>query len=329
MSIEYLIILLSFFGLFAAYYINSHKSKNKKLVCPLKADCESVIHSEYSYFLGFRVEHLGIFYYLLILISYSIYIFIDIVNPIFEFVLFSLSFLAFLFSIYLTLIQVLKIRKFCSWCLMSALCSFLIFFGSYFIYKGNLILLAGMFKNLSIFVHALSSGVGLGVVLVTDYLFMKFLKDKKISNHEKEVLDHLSDFIWLVLGLIIVSGFYIYMSDMAKYHISTKFQFKMIVIGVIVLNGFLMNLIISPKLLDLDMVNISSYREKMAIMMGGISITSWFLAFLLGRLKSVDFSLMNLVIVYFLFLLVSSFVSVKFFQFKNLKINNSKLTVDN
>jgi hypothetical protein len=119
------------------------------------------------------------------------------------------------------------------------------------------------------------------------------------------------------------------MSDMAKYHISTKFQFKMIVIGVIVLNGFLMNLIISPKLLDLDMVNISSYREKMAIMMGGVSITSWFLAFLLGRLKSVDFSLMNLVIVYFLFLLVASFVSVKFFEFKNSKFNNSNLTVDN
>jgi fluoride ion exporter CrcB/FEX len=176
--------------------------------------------------------------------------------------------------------------------------------------------LAGIFKNLSIFVHALSSGIGLGVVLVVDYLFMKFLKDKKISNHEKEVLDHLSDFIWLILGLIIVSGFYIYMSDMAKYHISTKFQFKMIVIGVIVLNGFLMNLMISPKLLDLDMVNISSYKEKMAISMGSISAISWFSAFLLGRLKNIDFPLIYLVLIYFFVLIVISLISIKLFKLK-------------
>jgi len=145
---------------------------------------------------------------------------------------------------------------------------------------------------------------------------MKFLKDKKISSHEKEVLDHLSDFIWLVLGLIIVSGFYIYMSDMAKYHISTKFQFKMIVVAVIVLNGFLMNLLISPKLTHLDMSNIPTYKEKMSVAMGSISATSWFLAFLLGRLKSIDFPLIYLVLIYFFVLIVISLISIKLFKLK-------------
>jgi uncharacterized membrane protein len=313
---EYLIIISSFLGLIIAYHINKHKSKNKKLVCPLKADCERVIHSEYSYFLGFKVEHLGIFYYSLIFISYLIYNFLNILNPFFEFLLFSLSFLAFLFSIYLTLIQILKIKKLCSWCLLSALCSFSIFIGSYFLYQNNLELIAKIFKDFSIFVHALSSGIGLGVVLVVDYLFLKFLKDKKVDKQEKLVLDNLSDFIWLILGLIVVSGFYIYLSDMEKYHNSVKFQFKMIVISIIILNGFLMNLFISPRLTNLDLINIPTYKEKMAVVMGIISATSWFLAFLLGRLKNIDFPLIYLVLIYFFVLIIVSLITPKLFKLK-------------
>ncbi|BCX15767.1 MAG: hypothetical protein KatS3mg097_659 [Candidatus Parcubacteria bacterium] len=276
----YLVILISSFsGALVAYHIYYHKRQKKPLVCPLKADCENVVHSNYSKFLGIDLEKLGIFYYSLIFISYLIYQISGFDYLIFDFVLFSLSLLAFLFSIYLTFIQVLKIRKFCSWCLVSAFLSSLIFLNSYFLYRESIVFMAKMLRDITVFVHALSGGVGLGVVLVVDYLFFKFLKDRKIDQREKEVLDHLSDFVWLVLGLIIVSGLFIYFSDMEKYHNSVKFQFKMIAVSILIINGFLMNLFISPKLIDLDLKNLSSYKEKMAIIMGTISFMSWFLSF--------------------------------------------------
>lgn len=312
----YIILLSSLVGSFIAYHIYHHKRKRKPLVCPLKADCESVIHSEYSKFLNIEVEKLGIFYYSFIFISYLIYQITSSDYLIFDFLLFSLSLLAFLFSIYLTLIQILKIRKFCSWCLASAFLSLLIFVSSYLLYKESIVIMAQLLKDITVFIHALSAGIGLGVILVVDYLFFKFLKDKKIDQHEKEILDYLSDFIWLVLGLIIVSGFFIYFSDMEKYHTLIKFQFKMIVVLVLIINGFLMNLFISPKLIQLDLISLPSYKEKAVVIMGTISLISWFLAFVLGRIKQLDFSLITLTVIYSLILIISSIFSLILFKIK-------------
>lgn len=312
-----LISFLSFLGLLISYHIYKHKKDKKILICPLKADCEGVIHSKYSKFLGIELEKLGIFYYIIIFISYSINKIFNLQNLTFDFILLSLSLLAFLFSIYLTLIQILKLRKLCSWCLASFVISTLIFFSSYFLLKESLILIAQSLKTLTIFIHALSASVGLGLILVIDYLFFKFLKDKKIDEREKEILDDLSDFVWLILGLIIVSGFFLYISNIEEYQNSVKFQFKIIVVLVLVINGFLMNFFVSPKLIELDFKNLSSYKEKMLIIMGTISIISWFSAFILGRLKQIDVPLINLLTIYLLLILISSVFSFYFFRLKS------------
>ncbi len=312
-----LILVLSLLGLGVSWNIYLHKKRNKVLVCPLRADCENVIHSEYSKFLGIDLEKLGIFYYSLIFVSYLINKIFDFENLSFDFFLLSLSLLAFLFSIYLTLIQLLKIRKLCSWCLFSFVISTLIFFNSYFLLKNSIVLIAQNLKAITLFIHALSAGVGMGLILVVDYLFHKFLKDKRIDKREKEILDYLSDFIWLVLGLIVVSGFFIYFSDMEKYHNSVKFQFKMIVVLILIINGFLMNFFVSPKLIHLDLEKLPSYKEKAVIIMGAISLISWFSAFTLGRIPYLSFSLVNLLIFYFFILILSSILSLSLFRFKN------------
>lgn len=141
-----IILISSFLGILVAYYIDYHKTKNKPLVCPLKADCEKVIHSSYSKILNISVEKLGIFYYIFIFISYLFYQITNFNNLIFNFVLFGLSFLAFIFSVYLTSIQIFKIKEFCSWCLLSAFLSFLIFLNSYFLYQENIILIIQTLK---------------------------------------------------------------------------------------------------------------------------------------------------------------------------------------
>jgi hypothetical protein len=75
-----------------------------------------------------------------------------------------------------------------------------------------------------------------------------------------------------------------------------------------------MNLIISPKLTNLDLKNLSLAKEKFAIVSGVISLFSWFLAFILGRLKFLPWNLSDLILFYIVFLIIISFFVVKFFE---------------
>jgi len=310
-----LIILSSFLGFLIARHIYIHKSRNKILVCPLKASCEPVIHSKYSMFLGLDLTIWGMFYYAFAFLGYVLYLFFNLNIDLFKFALFFLSLYAFLFSLYLTFIQIGKLRKFCSWCLLSAFLSSVIFFSSFVIYRESLTILTQEFKDFSIFIHALSAGIGLGMVIVVDYLFFKFLKDKEIDKREKEIMEYLSDLIWFLIGIIFVSGFFIYFSDMEKYHNSTKFMVKMFIFLVIALNGLILNTFISPKLSEIDFEKHNKY-SLMAVSMGIISFISWFLAFLLGRLKSIPFTFIEGIVIYFSLLLISILIGNVIFKSK-------------
>lgn len=117
-----LIIFLSFGGFLIARYIRHHKKNvQEALICPLKVNCDMVIHSDYSKFLEIPVETLGMVYYGLLAVSYgSIIIFPVIgVSLVVSGLLFA-TVCAFAFSIYLTLVQAFILKNWCTWCLISA-----------------------------------------------------------------------------------------------------------------------------------------------------------------------------------------------------------------
>ncbi len=123
-----LIIFVSLAGLLLALYIHYKKQTRQVLVCPIGSDCDAVIHSEYSRFLGIPIEILGIFYYGGLSLSYGIFLMQpDLVSPLILFLVLGLSTLAFLFSLYLTFIQAFVLRQWCVWCLTSASFCLLIF----------------------------------------------------------------------------------------------------------------------------------------------------------------------------------------------------------
>ncbi len=126
-----LISLLGLFGFILSFYIFSKKKSKKKMICPMKSDCDTVIHSDYSKILGVRVEILGMLYYFFIGFVYSAsYVFGFWSTPLSIF-LFGLSLCAILFSIYLVSLQAFVLRHWCTWCLLSAAISFLIGLISY------------------------------------------------------------------------------------------------------------------------------------------------------------------------------------------------------
>ncbi|MDP3696963.1 MAG: vitamin K epoxide reductase family protein [Candidatus Taylorbacteria bacterium] len=124
-----LIIFLAFGGFLIALYIRHHKKNiQEALICPLKANCDTVIHSDYSKFLGIPVEILGTIYYIFIAVGYGlIVIFPTLGLPLIASGLMFATVCAFTFSIYLTLIQAFILKNWCTWCLISAVICVAIF----------------------------------------------------------------------------------------------------------------------------------------------------------------------------------------------------------
>lgn len=124
------IVLLGFSGFFLALYLRWKKAhKSEVFVCPLRGNCTEVIHSPYACFFGVPVEVIGALYYLLIAIGYALRVGFSNETLFLVIPLFAASTIALIFSSYLTFVQVVMIRKLCTWCLLSAtfcLCIFLL-----------------------------------------------------------------------------------------------------------------------------------------------------------------------------------------------------------
>lgn len=120
--------ILALFGFFVARHIHAEKKADRPLICPIKFDCQTVVHSDYSKFLGVPVEVFGMIYYMFVFVSYTVLAFLGAVLPqVYIVGLVLLSVFAFLFSVYLILVQLLILRKFCSWCIVSAFICSMIF----------------------------------------------------------------------------------------------------------------------------------------------------------------------------------------------------------
>ncbi len=127
--IRVILFALGAFGFWVARHIYIHKrSEAEPLVCMVGFDCHAVVHSDYAKFLGIHVEVLGMFYYGAVTLFYAFLLFLANTLPIMltDFMI-LLSFTAFLFSAYLIGIQQFVIKKWCSWCLVSASVSTTIF----------------------------------------------------------------------------------------------------------------------------------------------------------------------------------------------------------
>lgn len=128
--IELVLILLGFFGFLLASHIHNKKITKKRLICPLRSDCDTVINSDYSKVYGVPVEVLGMFYYAFIVITHSFFYFyipyLNLPSPFFVLFIyiyvfvFFVSICATLFSIYLIFVQAFKIKQWCMWCMCSA-----------------------------------------------------------------------------------------------------------------------------------------------------------------------------------------------------------------
>lgn len=288
-----LIVFVSFGGFLLAFYIRHKKGSSEKLVCPIGSDCNAVVHSEYSFFFGVPIELLGIFYYGLVAACYGIFLVVPhLASPFVLFAILAMTTSAFLFSLYLTFIQAFVLRQWCTWCLTSAGFCAVIFSAAMAGSQFGLVSLLAEYSGIILAIHLLGAAVGIGGATISDVLFFKFLKDFRISETEADILGTLSQVIWFALCVVVISGIGLYLPEMSRLNESPKFLVKMIVVGVIIINGAFLNLWITPKLVKISFGGSHNHEagelvlfRRFAFALGAVSIISWYSAFVLGFLR--------------------------------------------
>lgn len=121
--------LLGLLGFCLAWHIFRSKNRpHQPLICPLSGKCSKVIHSSYNKLAGLPLEVWGLGYYGLVTISSIVKLLRpDTYSQNSSLLIILISTIAFLFSIYLTFIQMYRLRAWCTWCLCSAFLCSLIF----------------------------------------------------------------------------------------------------------------------------------------------------------------------------------------------------------
>ena len=129
-----ILLLLAVLGMIDALYIYHKNNLSVPMSCPLHSDCNVVLKSKWSKFLGVKNEIWGFLFYLFIFCVSVFYIF-----NLFSFVNFNLFILlavafGFIYSVFLTGVQIFKIKEYCFYCILSAGINLLMFlFTIYFI----------------------------------------------------------------------------------------------------------------------------------------------------------------------------------------------------
>ncbi len=297
--------LICLCGVGLSLFMYMKKSQQQSLACPREQPCDRVTHSRFSRTFGIPNELLGAFYFLSVLAL----IFLPLwgFSPVWDlYALFFLLLLGGLFSLYLIALQAFVIRAWCAWCLGVALTNFVLILSLAHIPVEVFSPLLSAQKTWWVIAHNIGFILGVGAATITDILFFRFLKDGSISLEEKETMDTLSTVIWGALALLVVSGVALFIPEHARLATSPKFLLKIVVVGVIIVNGLLLNMFVAPFMRRLSFEGSTPARafRRLAFALGGISFSSWYIAFFLGSMRKIPLVFSHALGAYAVFLLV-------------------------
>ncbi len=161
------------------------------------------------------------------------------------------------------------------------------------------------YQDYIVILHLFGFALGLGGATYSDILLMKFMDDFKISHKEAKIITVLSQMIWVGVAIIFMSGLGLVLPDYQQYFASARFVAKMIVFVVLFINGVALHLFMLPRMKKISFSHDHhkepnlTFLRKLAFILGAISLTSWYAAFFLAGLKNLDFSVTEIMLVYF------------------------------
>ena len=163
--------------------------------------------------------------------------------------------------------------------------------------------LADIYRVLLI-VHLFGLALGAGAAFFSDFLFSKIMKDKKVDKTEFGILELTSKVVWIGLAVLVVSGVAIFIGASDRLAESTKFQAKVTIVFILFVNGLVFHFKQIPelkKLIGKDLSKNKNFMRKNAnnfFIGGAISGVSWAAALVLGTLKPIDLSYLQIILIY-------------------------------
>ncbi len=309
------IIISALGGLLLTLYIKKHRYSEDHKTCPLGQSCAPIINGKFSRFLGMPIEALGSAFYITIATIYTVSLFRAVPNPVLLAGL-LLSGAGLAFSVYLTLVQVFGIKKWCTVSLGSAAIVFLITVLAFMGYDYAFVEFAYTSKQLLEWLYM--TGVIVGTLATTLYAhtFIKFLKDFEISRKEERRLEMFSQGAWAALGLTFLSGLTLAITDTWRaYTDSTVFIVLVIIIAMLIVYEIIVNVIITPRLIDLHFGDDEKYddhkhgmQRHFAFVMMGAGVVSWYALLVFSYFKWFEYSSGQIFLMYLGALIVSTLI---------------------
>ncbi len=144
--------------------------------------------------------------------------------------------------------------------------------------------------------HLFGVAIGAGGAFVSDALFLRSARDRVLSHDEIRLMNTAGAMVWLGLVILIASGAAMFLLRPEELLASVKFVTKMIIVSVIVINGIVFHTYHIPHMKRHAGKNISrsatfKKRSRFMLVSGSVSVVSWISALVLGGLRSVPFSL--------------------------------------
>jgi len=151
--------------------------------------------------------------------------------------------------------------------------------------------------------HLIGVSIGLGGALFGDSLFFLATRNGILSLHELRLLRRSGSFVTLGLLILIFSGVGLFFQDPARYMESSKFLSKMVVVAVIAFNGAVLHSVhfeTLRRLVGMKLRESRLFRRRSfgLFISGAVSVSSWLFALVLGSLRSIPYSMLEVLYVY-------------------------------
>ncbi len=165
-------------------------------------------------------------------------------------------------------------------------------------------------KTIYTIFHIIGAVLGAGGAYVSDAIFMSSVKDGKVDSTELRFMKIGSRFVWVGLGVLILSGIGLFTTDPALYMESSKFLAKMSIVLIIAINGVLFHTSHLPRIERHAGGHLPSSDEFMRkktflLSSGAVSFVSWTAALILGSLRAVPYDYTVVMSIYGALILVA------------------------
>jgi uncharacterized membrane protein len=121
-------LVASIIGFFDSAYLTIIKFTHTPIYCtPGLGNCETVQNSQWSTIWGIPIALLGALSYLVLIVCFVFEKRVPYLKQYSQYLIFGTSFFGFLFSLYLTYLELFVIHAICQWCILSAICMTVVF----------------------------------------------------------------------------------------------------------------------------------------------------------------------------------------------------------